>query len=169
MVVVGGGAIGCETAQFLAQQGALDAEKLFFLTIHKAETPETLDALVNHSMRTVNIVEIAPKVGSGFDQGCAWPILKDLKRLGVGQYTNAQILSTTECSAIVVYKDKEGNDQKAELPCDTIVLSVGSVPDNVLYERMKDSGCKVHLLGDAQKVGRVMDAVRQAVDLADAI
>lgn len=169
VVIVGGGAIGCETAQFLAQQGALDPEKLFFLTIHKAESPETLDALVNHSMRQVNIVEIAPKVGSGFDQGCAWPILKDIKRLNVGQYTNAQITATTDHSVLVEYKDKEGTVQHTELSCDTIVLSVGSVSDNTLYNSMADTGCKVHLLGDAQKVGRVMDAVRQAVDLAAAI
>lgn len=169
VIIVGGGAIGCETAQFLAQQGAIDPEKLFFLTIHKAEKPEYINELVNHSVRTINIVEIAPRVGSGFDAGCAWPVLKDLKRLQVGQYTNAKILSTSEGSALIEYKDKEGAVHRTELPCDTIVLSVGSLPCNGLFDAMKDSAVKIHQIGDGQKVGRVLDAVRQAADLAEQI
>lgn len=169
VIIVGGGAIGCETAQFLAQQGALDAEKLFFLTIHKAETPEYIDQMVNHSVRTINIVEIAPKVGSGFDPGCSWPVLKDLKRLQVGQYTNAHIVCTSESAAVVDYTDKEGAAHRVELPCDTIVLSVGSLSDNKLFEQLKNGKRPVHLIGDGQKVGRVLDAVRQAADLAEQI
>ena len=164
VVVVGGGAIGCETAQLLAHRSAISPDELFFLSIHKAENPERIQELVNRSWRTINIVEIAPKLGSGFDAGCAWPVLKDLNRLAVGQYANAQIVSTTENSATISYKNKEGTALQVELPCDTIVLCVGSLPEHTLYDQLIQAGCKAQLIGDGRKVGRVLDAVHEAID-----
>lgn len=166
VVVVGGGAIGCETAQSLARRGTISPDQLFFLTIHKAETPARLEELAAKSWRTVNLVELAPQIGSGFDAGCAWPVLKDLKRLGVGCYVNAKIVTTTADHATIAYQDQTGAVCSVNLPCDTIVLCVGSLPENTLFHELEDMGCRVHLLGDGKKTGRVMDAMRQAIDLA---
>lgn len=168
VVILGGGAIGCETAQYLAAQSTISAEQLHFLTIHHAETPEYIERLVNVPQRHVNIVELASRIGSGFDRGCGWPIIKDLNRMGVGQYTNARIISSTDHSVSVCCTE-EGQDRIVELPCDTIVLAVGSIPENALYESLTSAGLPAHVIGDACKVGRVLDANRQACDLSERI
>ncbi len=169
VIVIGGGAVGCETAQLLAHQGTLSPEQLYFLSVHKAVSAEWLERLLNHTQRNINIIECAPRLGSGFSQGCAWPVMKDLKRLGIGQYTNARIVNTTAKTVQVLYKNKEGAEMKVELPCDTIILAVGSKAENKLYEALLDAGCKVYRIGDCMKPGNILNATTQAGELAASI
>ncbi len=168
VVVLGGGAVGCETAQYLARQGALNTEKLFFLSVHHAEPPQRLEQMLNHSARTVSIVEVAPKVGSGFDPGCAWPVLKDLKRLGVAQYTRASIVSAAD-GCVTVEHGPEGERQRLTLPCDTLIQAVGSVSNTALMASLGEAGIPAVAIGDCAKTGRVLDAVRAAADAVAAL
>ncbi|MBR0085159.1 MAG: FAD-dependent oxidoreductase, partial [Lachnospiraceae bacterium] len=62
VVVVGGGSVGCETAQYLAERGSLSAAQLHFLMSRHAETPEELQRLVDRTDRNVSIVEILKKI-----------------------------------------------------------------------------------------------------------
>ena len=55
------------------------------------------------------------------------------------------------------------------IPCDTVVVCVGSICNRGLYEALAGSMEHVHIIGDAEKIGKVMDAIRQAVDLAEAM
>lgn len=56
-----------------------------------------------------------------------------------------------------------------EIACDSVILSVGYVPDQSLYEPQadgkKDGDSHVHVLGDAQAVGNLKKAIWQAYDL----
>ena len=164
VVIVGGGAVGCETAEFLARQGTLSPEQLYFLAIHRAEQPEVLAEKLDHSAREIAIVEVAPKIGSGFDPGCGWPVLDDLKRLGVTQYPSSQITKISSDTVSFV-QQVDGTEVLRELPCDALVLSVGYVADQELYHRLEGK-LPVYLLGDASKPRRVLDAVHEAVLLA---
>ena len=165
VVIVGGGAVGCETAQLLSRNGAISEEQLMFLTVHQAEEPDVIRTLVNTSTRNVTIVEIMPKLGSGFDPGCAWPVMKDLKRLKVATHTSSKITEVTDSFA-VIEKTTEAGTERIEIPCDTIILAVGSVSENRLYNELSQVGANVHIIGDAGKTGRVLDAIEQALDLA---
>lgn len=169
VVIIGGGSIGCETAQFLARQGTLSADQFFFLSIHQAEPPELIQRLLHTSQRRVSIVECAPKTGSGFSQGCAWPVMKDLKRLGVKQYTNARLEKTTAHTACISWLTKEGTRASEEIPCDTIIYSIGALPENTLYKELKAAGCPVTALGDCRQPGRILDATLQARELASSL
>ena len=164
VVIVGGGAVGCETAEFLARQGTLSPEQLYFLAIHRAEQPEVLAEKLDHSAREIAIVEVAPKIGSGFDPGCGWPVLDDLKRLGVTQYPSSQITKISSDTVSFV-QQVDGTEVLREFPCDALVLSVGYVADQELYHRLEGK-LPVYLLGDASKPRRVLDAVHEAVLLA---
>ncbi|WP_195973396.1 FAD-dependent oxidoreductase [Intestinimonas butyriciproducens] len=168
VVVIGGGAVGCEVAQYLADRGSLSAELLKFLMKERAESIETITALLNTSSRSVSIVEMAQKIGNGFDPGCAGPVLRDLKRLGVKKYTSSKVRELTDTEAVL---ETEGESGPAELriPCDTVVVCVGSICNRGLYEALAGSMEHVHIIGDAEKIGKVMDAIRQAVDLAEAM
>jgi len=166
VVVVGGGSVGCETAEYLAHEGALSKDKLFFMMSQKSETIDTIDKLLNTSDRKISIVDIA-KVGSNFDFGCGWPILKDLYRLGVKQYPKSHITCVTDNSVTIQFADqKTGEVKEKDVPCDTIVVSVGYSSNNKLFEQVKDMGIPVFDIGDSDKVGKIIDAIRQANELA---
>ena len=164
VAVIGGGAVGCETAQLLARQGALSPEQLFFLAIHRAERPEVLGEKLDRSARELSILEMMPKIGSGFDPGCGWPVMDDLKRLHVAQYPSSQITSIGKDS-ITFTQQVEGQPVQRELRCDTVILAIGYVPVQDLAKELEGK-LPVYLLGDAQKPARILDAVHQAVTLA---
>jgi 2,4-dienoyl-CoA reductase (NADPH2) len=169
VVVVGGGSVGCETAAYLAHEGSLSEEKLYFMMSQQSENTETIERLLNTSDRNISIVDIA-KIGANFDFGCGWPIIKDLRRLGVKMFSMSKILNVTDNSVIIEYTDrKSGEVKEQELPCDTIVMSVGYTSNNGLYEQLKGSGVSVHNIGDSFAVGNILNAIKQANALADKI
>lgn len=166
VVVVGGGSVGCESAHVLAERGALSPEMLYFLSIHKAEPPELISELLNNSVRNVSIVEITDKIGKGFDPGAGWPLLKDLVRLKVAQHASSSIIAVGDHSVTVKKTDKEGNTTTFEIPCDTIIMAVGSRPNDTLYHQLEGKVPELYNLGDSKKVGKVIHAIHDAVDLA---
>lgn len=166
VVVVGGGSVGCETAHVLAERGSLSPEVLYFLSINKAEPLETIERLLNSTYRKVSIVEIQPKIGKGFDAGCAWPLLKDMDRLGVKKYASTQITEVGENSVTVAQQPKEGDTKVFQITCDTIVLAVGSSPNSALYEELEGKVTELYRLGDSNQVGKIRDCIHGAVELA---
>lgn len=170
VVVLGGGAVGCETAQLLAHNSSINAEQLMFLSAHHAETPERIEELLNLSRRDITVVELAPKAYSGFDLGCAWPIVKDLKRFRVPVHTSTAVRCLRDGKVMAEKTDAEGSKTQLEIPCDTLVLAVGTISQRGLYDELKEElGERIHILGNAQEPGRIMDAVRQADELAAVI
>ena len=51
VVIIGGGAVGVETALFLAEKGTLSGEAVKFLMVNRAESPETLYDLAIHGTK----------------------------------------------------------------------------------------------------------------------
>lgn len=169
VVVLGGGAVGCETAQYLAHDSSLNKEQFTFLFTHRAETVEKLTSLLDGSRREIAVCEVAPKAFGGFDSGCAWPVIKDLKRFRVPVYTSTKVIGVWEGNAHAVRVTPDGEEQLC-IPCDTMIQAVGTEPENDLYnELQKEYPGQLHLVGNAAKTGRILDAVRQAVDLVSFI
>ncbi|MBR0084954.1 MAG: FAD-dependent oxidoreductase, partial [Lachnospiraceae bacterium] len=166
VVVVGGGSVGCETAQYLAERGSLSPAQLHFLMSRHAETPEELQRLVDRTDRNVSIVEILKKIGQGFDMGTGWPVLDDLARLGVKNHTSSKILDVKKDRVIIEETGKDGVRRDIEIPCDTIVLAVGSNSNNALYQALEGKVEKLYNLGDSLKVGKIIDAIHQAENLS---
>lgn len=165
VVVIGGGAVGCETAQYLADRGSLSADELKFLITQKAETMDTILGLLNRSDRRVAIVEVEKRIGRGFDPGCAGPVLREMKRLGVGRYPLAHLVKVSANVATVQQQTEEG-PKTIELPCDTVIVAVGRVPDTALVDALRSQGIPVRAIGDGDKVGKVLDAIHAAIALA---
>ncbi len=168
IVLVGGGAVGCETAQLMARDSSLTPEQLYFLLTNRAEKMETLHDDINHSDRSIAIVEKASRIGHGFSAGCAWPVLNDIKRLGVQQYTSAQLREVVNGIAYIE-QEIQGEVREVKIPCDTVVVSIGYTPETALYQALCGKVPQLHLLGDADRVGNIMDAIRQSYDLAHII
>lgn len=166
VVVVGGGSVGCETAQYLAHDAGASPEQVYFLLEHQAETVEKVLELLNSNRRNISIVDIAA-IGAGFDPGTGWPVFKDLKRLGVKQYPFANLKDIKNDAVTIIVTDKEtGEKSDVEISCDTIIMSVGAKPNNALYSDLKELGVNVVNLGDSYQVGKVIDAIREADELA---
>jgi 2,4-dienoyl-CoA reductase (NADPH2) len=64
----------------------------------------------------------------------------------------------------VVVEDDQG--AREGLPYDTFVVSLGRRSNDDLYKELKDTGIEVHAIGDAVKIGEILDAMVAANDVA---
>jgi 2,4-dienoyl-CoA reductase (NADPH2) len=182
VVIIGGAAVGCECADYLACEAALSPEEIYFMLSQRSEESEKVLGMLDNTRRNISIVDIA-RIGTGFEQGTAWPLMKELARFGVKQYPYAKILDITDFSVELEAPEQKSREQKtkeretgivepqklicASIPCDTIVLASGSLPNSYLYEALKAEGLMVYNIGDSASPGKISDAVAQAISLAE--
>ncbi len=155
VVVVGGGSVGCETAVWLAQQGCLTAEQLYFLKTWDAETPEVLDELLYRGIKTVSVVEMQRKLAR--DLGSRrWIIQAKMKKWGVTTHCSAKVKEITDAG--VVCEMAEG--ETLTLQADTVILSLGSAPDTKMAESLASiEGKRIVPIGDCVKVAKIPEAI----------
>jgi len=71
------------------------------------------------------------------------------------------VVLRSRCTAItaegVVIRDASGVERTIE--AETVVLACGVVPDNALYEELKNAGIDVHMMGDCWRPGMIASAV----------
>jgi len=132
VVIIGGNAVGLETALCLASQGTLSAEVLRFLMINRAESIETLTELLNTGDVEVTVVEMAKKVGQDIGASTRWTVLAELGRLGVTILKESTAVEITAEGLKI-----EKGDQSGFLAADSIVLAVGSTPENALVSEIE--------------------------------
>jgi 2,4-dienoyl-CoA reductase (NADPH2) len=161
-VIVGGGSVGLETAVFLASIGTISPKQLYFLTLHNGETAETLKELITKGIKKVTVIEMANRFGQDVGPSTRWVLLKDLQTRGVELIKGATMKSIA--SDHVVYTNVDGED--VSIPADTVVLAMGSRPENSLAKALEGSGVEMKTIGDADKVGRIGDAVEAGFKLA---
>ncbi|HEX9872933.1 MAG TPA: FAD-dependent oxidoreductase, partial [Deferrimonas sp.] len=77
VVVIGGGAVGVETALDLAERGTLTGEALKFLLVHGAEAPADLLELAVRGTREIVLVEMLQEIGTNFGRTTRWGMLQD--------------------------------------------------------------------------------------------
>ncbi|MTI84692.1 MAG: FAD-dependent oxidoreductase [Firmicutes bacterium] len=164
VVIIGGGAVGCETALFLARKGALSPEQLHFLALNGAETPEKLIALANKGNKDITVLEMQNQVGADIGVSTRWTILQELRRYGVKAVSGAKALQIGDGNVVI-----EGSAGQEEVFADTVVLAVGSSPENTLFTEIKRKLIGVHLLGDASRPRKAFDAIHEAYELAMSI
>lgn len=132
--VIGGGLVGLETADALAESGA-----------------------------HVTIVEMRDAIGAD---------LGSLRKIAVMQkmYSqNVQMLTNTTCKGVTkegVIVEKDGQEQV--LPCDSLVLAVGSKSNDTteLENFCKAAQIPCHIIGDARKARRALNAVAEGYEAA---
>jgi 2,4-dienoyl-CoA reductase (NADPH2) len=154
VVVIGGGAVGVETALFLGEKGTLSGEAVKFLLVNKAETPEDLYEMATQGTKDVVLIEMVKKVGKDIGLTTRWGMLQDMSRIGVKTNVSTKALEITPEGVTV-----EMDGQTDTLPADTVVLAVGSESYNPLQEMMEKKGIPYQVVGDAQKVALAFDAV----------
>lgn len=161
VVIIGGGAVGVETALYLAEKSTLSAEVLKFLLVHKVEKPEELYNLATKGSKEVTIIEMLPEIGTNFGKTTRWVMLQDLIKHHVNVLTEKKVIEITEKT--VKYSD---NEQISEIEADCLVLAVGSRSYNPLEDVLIKMGLKYRIVGDAKKVGFAFDAIHGGFEAA---
>jgi 2,4-dienoyl-CoA reductase (NADPH2) len=156
VVIIGGGAVGVETALFLAEKGTLSGEALKFLLVNRAEPMEDLYEMAIRGTKLIVVVEMLGKLGKDIGKTTKWGILQDVSRRGVKTRTAAKAL---EITATGVRVEKDGSVE--EIPADTVVLAIGAQSHHPLRETLENRGIACQVVGDAAGLGLAFDAVHQ--------
>ncbi|NPV27163.1 MAG: FAD-dependent oxidoreductase [Firmicutes bacterium] len=156
VVVIGGGAVGCETALYLAQKGTIDPAAFHFLAMNRAESWETLMLLATRGNKQVTVIEMGKALGLDIGSSTRWTVLQDLHRYHVRVLTNTRAEALTPGGV----KIRRG-DVVEELAADTVVLAVGAQAENALFARLQTLVPEVYLIGDAVKPRKALEAIHE--------
>jgi 2,4-dienoyl-CoA reductase (NADPH2) len=164
VVVIGGGAVGCETALHLCESGTLGGEALRFLAFNRAESWEVLERLITRGWRKVTIVEMLDRIGQDVGLSTRWSILQDLHRYGVRAVTGAKAREILSDGVVV-----ERADKTEKIPCDSVVLAMGSRPVQELADRLVGIVPEIHVVGDAKGPRKALDAIWEGYEVGRSI
>ena len=156
VVVIGGNAVGLETALFLANQGTLSPEVLHFLLANRAESLETLEELVSRGNRKVTVVEMTTRAGQDIGSSTRWTVMAELRRLGVRLFTGTRARAITDQGVRV---DRTRGSE--HLPADTVVIATGASPVNPFIHALAGLNAEVYTIGDAKEPRNALEAVKE--------
>jgi 2,4-dienoyl-CoA reductase (NADPH2) len=156
VIIIGGNAVGLETALFLAHQGTISPEVLHFLVTSRAESMESVSALLNRGNKEVTVVEMTGRAGQDIGSSSRWTVMAELHRLGVNIMTSARAV---EINAQGVIVDRAGN--REPLAADTVVIATGATPVNRLADELKGIVAEIHLVGDARTPRNALESIRE--------
>lgn len=140
IVILGGGSVGCETADYLAP-------------------------LINDlfpANRDITVIEMTPSLMPGEGGAAKSQLTQRLMRKGVKIELNAQVTKVDETT--ITY-EKDGHEHQIT-DADTLVFAVGYAPNKVENEAVED---RIHFIGDCNQVGNLKDAIQAANQLAKEI
>ena len=156
VAIIGGGAVGIETALLLAEEGTLSGEELKFLLVNQAESAEELYRLATTGNKQVTLIEMIDKLGTNFGKSTRWSMLQDVKRSAMDTRTEAKVLEITPTGVII-----EQAGQRHEVTAETVVLAVGTKAQNPLQKIAAAQHIFCQVVGDAKQPAMVFDAIHQ--------
>lgn len=137
IVVLGGGSVGCETADYLAP-------------------------LINDLFpvnRDITLIEMTSSLMPGEGGAAKSQLTQRLMRKGIRIELNAQVTKVDETT--ITY-EKDGKEYHID-DADTLIFAVGYAPNKVESKMVDD---RIHFIGDCNKVGNLKDAIQAANKLA---
>lgn len=164
VVIIGGGAVGIETALLLAEQGTLSGEELKFLLVSGGVSHSKLYQLATEGTKEVFVVEMADKLGANFGKSTKWGMLQDVSRFGVKTLMQAKVLEITEAGVRL----EQGGEERV-LAADSVVLAVGTRAANPLEKVAAELAITSEVVGDALAPGTVFEANHQGYNAGRAI
>jgi 2,4-dienoyl-CoA reductase-like NADH-dependent reductase (Old Yellow Enzyme family)/NADPH-dependent 2,4-dienoyl-CoA reductase/sulfur reductase-like enzyme len=143
ILVLGGGVVGCETADFLAHP---------------------VDDLRPGGNR-VTVIEMLDNVA--LDERSSWRslLIQRLRAKGVGVITGAKVFEILPDGVKFI----QGGLEKAIGGMDTIVVAMGTKPNDTLVERLKAVSPHLHVVGDAKEPRRALEAIAEGAEIGRTI
>ncbi|MBW1863344.1 MAG: FAD-dependent oxidoreductase [Deltaproteobacteria bacterium] len=156
VVIVGGNAVGLETALYLANQGTISPEVLHFLVANRAETWDTMEQLVSKGNKEITVLEMMKKTGQDIGKSTRWTVMAELSRLGVRVITGARAV---EVSPEGVKIEKEDGDDL--LPADSVVIAAGAKSEKGISREIRDLVSEIYTIGDAREPRSAFEAIKE--------
>jgi 2,4-dienoyl-CoA reductase (NADPH2) len=156
VVIVGGNAVGLETALYLSNIGTLAPEVLHFIMANRSESEETVFDLLNKGSKQVTVVEMTKKVGQNIGASTRWTVLAELRRLGVTILT-----ATTAIAVTAEGLEVEKEDETIFVPADSVVMAAGTRSENILAAEIAGLVPEVYTIGDAREPRKALEAIRE--------
>jgi len=164
VAIIGGGAVGVETALQQAEKGTIPGDALKFLLVNNVEECGHLAEMALKGTKNIVILEMLEKIGQDIGKSTKWTMMQDLNMHGVQTMTKTKALEITEQGVKV---DREGTEEI--IPADSVILAAGSTSYNPLQSELNDKGINCIVAGDANQVGLAFDAIHQGFAAADKI
>jgi 2,4-dienoyl-CoA reductase (NADPH2) len=137
VVVLGGGLVGAELAEFLAERG-----------------------------RKVTVVEESREFASEMAHPRRWRVLEDLRRLGVVLEGGARVTEILDEGVRAERVEQGGATEIVDLAADTVIVASGLVANPELAELLSAEGVSVEVVGDSSGVGYIESAIRDGFHAA---
>jgi len=136
VVVAGGGLVGVETADFLAENGLVES---------------------------VTVIEMLPSLASDMPTMARTYMLQVLlPKWGVKTATNMHIREVTDEGVIAL----DNSWKSCRFECDTVVNALGYMANTALTEALNGIVGELHAIGDCVKPGNLLSAVHDAAYIA---
>ena len=155
-VIIGGNAVGLETALYVAHQGTISPEALHFIVANRAESWETIEELVNRGNKDVTVIEMTSKVGSDIGASTRWTVMAEIRRLGVKILTSTRAVEIKDQGVVV---ERDGKEELIE--ADSVIMATGARASNELQHKVMDFVKEVHVIGDAKEPRNALEAIRE--------
>ena len=139
VVVIGGGSVGCETADYLAPL----VNDLF---------PRNREIILLEMADGIMLQESGP--GRSL-------LTQRMMKKGIQIHCKAKV---EKVEAEKIYYTENGEEHCIS-DADTLVLAMGYRPDSKLEETLKKANVSYHLIGDAKKVGNIKDAITEGYQI----
>ena len=140
IVIIGGGSVGCETADYLA--------------------PLINDRFPRN--RDVTIIEMAQEVMMNESGPGRSLLVQRMIKKGVKILVNTKVAAVEKDKIKYLQNDVEGVIDDA----DTLIFACGYQTDPAFENMLKELKMSYHLIGDAHQVGNIKDAIGEAYRLA---
>jgi len=140
IVVIGGDRVGCEVADFLADQGD--------------------NSLIGRI--AVTIVGGRPDLAEDMMAEPRYLLLQDLRKKGVDWMAPAYVKEILGDGIVFVKDGKEGSISRV----DCIVLALGATSVDDLSNAIQDKVAEVYVVGDAKEPRTALEAIAEAADVA---
>jgi 2,4-dienoyl-CoA reductase (NADPH2) len=156
VAVIGGGAVGLETALLIAKKGTIQPEVLEFLMFNRAETDEKLHELISKGTKEVTVFEMLSRIGQDVGKSSRWVLLSALRARGIKIKINSRVKEITDTGLLI---EKDGNIK--QLPFDSVVLAVGSKSNSGVSRDLEAAGIEFKIIGDCAAPRKAMDAIHE--------
>lgn len=139
VVILGGGLVGCETADFLAETG---------------DNPVV-------GRTAVTIVEMLDDVALDMANEAKHLLMQRLRGKGVRILTSAKVKEILDDGVLFV---RDGQEESIH-NVDTIVLALGARAVDHLSEKIRDKVAEVYVIGDAKEPRKVLEATAEGAEV----
>lgn len=109
----------------------------------------------------VTLIDMLPKIGADIGISTRWTVLLYLREKNVEMLTETKAVEIKR-NAVVV----ETTKGRKEIECDTVVLAVGTKPNNGLFDELNGKVKKIYKIGDCVRPRKAIDATAEAFELA---